>query len=136
MESGSVDDLEDLVRLLVAEHDDRVNLAGQALDDVAHHLDVHLPGTGGEHESERVGVERGREERIVLVRYPADLYEHNTGRSLGVDESPVVEVIVGLEIEEPVPDEQPTDTAENVNYETVAEAAKVAFALASELAAS
>ena len=30
----------------------------------------------------------------------------------------------------------PTDTAENVNYETVAEAAKVAFALASELAAS
>jgi hypothetical protein len=30
----------------------------------------------------------------------------------------------------------PTDTAENVNYETVAEAAKVAYALASELAAS
>lgn len=29
----------------------------------------------------------------------------------------------------------PTDTAENVNYETVAEAAKVAYALASELAA-
>jgi Zn-dependent M28 family amino/carboxypeptidase len=30
----------------------------------------------------------------------------------------------------------PSDTAENVNYETVAEAAKVAYALASELAAS
>ena len=28
----------------------------------------------------------------------------------------------------------PSDTAENVNYETVAEAAKVAYALASELA--
>ena len=40
---------------------------------------VHLPRARSEDEPERVGAERDREERVVLVRDAADLDEHQSG---------------------------------------------------------
>ena len=91
-------------RALVAEHADGVHLARQPPHDVA---DGRRASTcraaRREHEAERVGAERDREQRVVLVRDPADLDEHAsaTGTS-GVDQAIVVEVVVGLEVEEAV----------------------------------
>ena len=49
---------------------------GQPPHDVAHEIRVHLPRARREHEAERVGAERDREERVLLVRDAADLDEH------------------------------------------------------------
>ena len=52
------------------------HLAWQPLHDVADGLRVHLPAARREHEAERVGAQRDREQRVVLVGDPADLDEH------------------------------------------------------------
>ena len=58
-----------------------------------------LPARRREHEADGIGAEGDGEERVVLVGDAADLDEHR-GAVLGVDETAVVEVVVGGEVEQ------------------------------------
>ena len=73
---GPPDDLDDPFRPLVAEDPDGVYFPRKPAHDVAHGLGIDPARARREHEAERVGVERDREQRAVLVRDPADLDEH------------------------------------------------------------
>ena len=70
-------DLDDVLGPLVAEHaDGAAPRAGSRLTMSRTVSGCHLPRARREHEAERVGAERDREQRVVLVRDPADLDEH------------------------------------------------------------
>ena len=70
-------DLDDVLGPLVAEHaDGRAPRAAAACTMSRTVVGVHLPPARREHEAERVGAERDREQRVVLVGDPADLDEH------------------------------------------------------------
>jgi hypothetical protein len=108
--SGPVDDLDDALRRLVAEHADGEHLGGQPLGDVGGDGCRDLSGRGREDEAERVGTHGDGEQGIVLARRPADLDEHRgeaTGAvahrpGLSVDEAVVEVVVIGGQVQETV----------------------------------
>ena len=75
-----VHDVDDALGEGVAEHPDGDDVRRQTPGDVARRPDRHLARRGGEHEPDRVGAHRHGEERVLLVRHPADLHEHATPR--------------------------------------------------------
>jgi hypothetical protein len=76
LQARAADDVDHPLRRLVPEDADGQRVVRQALDDVAHHLRVDLPGTGREHEADGVRPHGDRQQCIVLVGHPADLDEH------------------------------------------------------------
>ena len=76
-QAGRVHDLGDSLGPFVAEHPDGDRLEREPLDDVGRHRGLHHPpAPRREDETDRVGTERHREQRVVLVGDPAHLDEH------------------------------------------------------------
>ena len=79
VEARADDDLDDPLRLLVAEHPDRADLRRQPPRDGAHGVRAHLAGRGREDEADGVGAHRHGQQGVLLARDPADLHPHEHG---------------------------------------------------------
>ena len=72
------DDGDDPLGPFVAEHADGRDAVREPAGDLAHVGGLYLADAGREHEPERVGADRGGEQRVVRRGDPANLDEHAT----------------------------------------------------------
>ena len=81
LETDLVDDVDDALRRLVAEHADGEHLGRQSAHDVAGPHRLQLADRGREDEPDCIRAERDRQQRVVLVGDATDLHEHGVSES-------------------------------------------------------